>query len=59
MTYYVIYKGDWPVMVGTLKECAERLGVSEKTVQWYATPQCREKERRGKRARMLAERVEV
>lgn len=37
---YVVYKGDKIVCMGTAAECAEALGVSERTIRWYASPAC-------------------
>ena len=35
---YALYKGDMFIMIGKIKEIAEYLGVSERTVHFYATP---------------------
>ena len=35
---YALYKGDTFIMIGKIKEIAEYLGVSERTVHFYATP---------------------
>ncbi|MBS4200294.1 hypothetical protein KHA93_11695 [Bacillus sp. FJAT-49732] len=35
---YGIYRGDEFVTVGTLKECAEHLGVKENTIRFMTTP---------------------
>ena len=36
--YYALYKGDDPLYVGTKKELANYLGVSERTISFYASP---------------------
>lgn len=40
---YAIYKGDRFIDVGTVKELAKNLKVSEKTVQFMATPTYRKR----------------
>lgn len=35
---YAIYKGYQLLAEGTAKECAETLGVRQKTIYWYGTP---------------------
>lgn len=35
---YALYKGDKFIEIGTAKELAEYLGVSERTVHFYSTP---------------------
>lgn len=35
---YAIYKGDKFLFLGTKKECADYLGVNEKTIMFYQTP---------------------
>ena len=35
---YALYKGDEFITLGTIKEIAKFLGVSERTVHFYATP---------------------
>lgn len=35
---YALYKDDTFIMIGTIKEIAQRLGVSERTVHFYSTP---------------------
>ena len=53
---YVVYRGDDVLCVGTARECAERLGVSEASVRWLATPSSHRKEA-ARPGRMVAERV--
>lgn len=55
---FVIYRGDEVVTVGTAAECAERMGVSEATVRWYASPACKRRAAESGGARITAERVE-
>ena len=35
---YALYKGDTFIDLGTIKELAKKLGVNERTVQYYVTP---------------------
>ena len=35
---YALYKGDTFITIGTARELAEYLGVSERTVHFYSTP---------------------
>lgn len=35
---YAVYKGDSFICIGTLKECAEHMGVLIDTVRFYTTP---------------------
>lgn len=35
---YALYHGDEFKIVGTIKELAEYLGVSERTIKFYSTP---------------------
>ncbi len=35
---YAVYKGENILAIGTLKDCAEKLGVKENTIKWYGTP---------------------
>lgn len=53
---YVVYRGDDVLCVGTARECAERLGVSESSVRWLASPAARRREA-ARPGRMVAERV--
>ena len=36
--YYAVYKGDKFLFLGTIKECANYLNVTEKTIIFYSTP---------------------
>jgi hypothetical protein len=40
---YAVYKGDSFICIGTIKECAERLGVKPGTVRYYTSPSYRRK----------------
>lgn len=35
---YAVYKGEDIICIGTAVTCAHHLGVTVKTIQWYATP---------------------
>lgn len=35
---YAIYKGDEFITIGTARECAEQLGVSQDTIRFYSSP---------------------
>lgn len=35
---YALYRGDEFVLIGTIKEIAEEIGVKEKTILHYKTP---------------------
>ena len=39
---YAVYKGDELIVVGTAKECAEYMGVSEHTIRCIASPKRRQ-----------------
>jgi len=54
---FVVYKDGFPVVTGTAGECARALGVKERTIRWYSTPCCVEREREG-RYSIMAVRVE-
>ncbi|TFI09829.1 hypothetical protein E4P35_13075 [Thiopseudomonas sp. 4R-3cl] len=36
--YYALYKGEDILIIGTIKEIAEKLGIKEESVKFYATP---------------------
>lgn len=38
MKEYAVYKGDDLLVIGTIQECAEFLGVKKETVKFYMTP---------------------
>lgn len=48
---YVVYKGESFVCLGTIKECAQRMGVLPETVRYYTTPAYQRKLAKRKRAR--------
>lgn len=35
---YAVYKGEDLLVIGTIKECADFLGIKKKTIQHYLTP---------------------
>lgn len=35
---YAVYKGDNLIVVGTAKECAEEMGVTERYIEWLTMP---------------------
>ena len=39
---YAVYKGDELIVVGTAKECADYMGVSEHTIRCIASPKRRQ-----------------
>lgn len=52
---YAMYKGDTFLVLGTAKECADYLGVSENTIRWYSNPSA--KKRSPNNTRIIAERI--
>ena len=38
MQEYAVYKGESIVCMGTVRECAEHMGVKEETIRHYLTP---------------------
>jgi len=56
MREYAVYKGDELIIIGTLKECAERLKTSEKMVKYYSYPS--QKKRSEGKDRYIAERLD-
>ena len=54
---FVVYQDGFPIVTGTAKECAEVLGISDKTIRAYARPSGVERERTG-RCNRMAVRVE-
>lgn len=40
---YALYKGDTFVVMGTIKEIAEKMGVSQHTIRFYHTPSYKKK----------------
>jgi hypothetical protein len=45
---YAVYKGDEFICVGTVKECAERLGIKPDTVYYYTSPKYKKIMEKGK-----------
>lgn len=35
---YAVYKGDTFIFAGTVKECADYLGIQQRSFRWYLTP---------------------
>lgn len=42
---YCVYKGDFIVFTGTVKEIAAYFGVKERTVRWWGTSECRRRDK--------------
>ena len=38
MAEYAVYRGDELIIIGTLKECAERLNTTEQMIKYYSYP---------------------
>jgi hypothetical protein len=47
MKYYALYKGDELLTVGTKKELAKYLNVSENTIRFYASPTYQRRNKKG------------
>ena len=58
-TQYSVYKGDEFVLMGTLEEVAEKLGVSKSTVRWMSTPAAHKRAEKPGSTKMIVEKVEV
>ena len=41
--FYAFFRGERHLITGTVKECAELLGITEHTVRCYATPSLQER----------------
>ena len=54
---FVVYRDGFPIVTGTDEECAEVLGVKAKTIRWYSSPCCVEREKKG-RYNVMAVRIE-
>ncbi|HFO0458950.1 TPA: hypothetical protein ACHIFS_002549 [Bacillus paranthracis] len=48
---YVVYKGELFVCIGTIKECAQHMGVLPETVKYYTTPAYQRKLAKRKKSR--------
>lgn len=61
MNEYAVYKGDELLVIGTRKECADRLGVKLQTISYYCSPAYRKKlEKAGSLdVAVIAERIEM
>lgn len=44
---YALYKGDEFIDIGTTKELAEKIGVSETSIRFYSTPTYVKRNRKG------------
>lgn len=53
-TRYALYKGERILCIGTADELANRLGVTVKTIRWYASPAAKRKDNGN---RLVAERI--
>ena len=53
---YVVYKGDDIICHGTKKECAEYLGLKERTIDFISTPA---RKKRDKGNGLIAEKVDI
>ena len=53
-TRYALYKGEELLCIGTAAELASRLGVTVRTIRWYASPTAK---RRDNGNRLVAERI--
>ena len=58
-TQYGVYKGDEFIMVGSLEDVAEKLGVSTKSVKWMASPAAKRRADKPGSTKMIIEKVEV
>jgi hypothetical protein len=56
MTEYAVYKGDELIVIGTLKECAERLSTSEQMIKYYSYPS--QKKRAEGKNQIIVERLD-
>lgn len=54
-TIYAIYKGDKFICEGTAKECAEKLGIKEKTIWFMSSPACLKRDKGNRRIAILVE----
>ncbi|HDX9587611.1 TPA: hypothetical protein ROX98_000526 [Bacillus pseudomycoides] len=48
---YVVYKGESLICIGTIKECAQHMGVLPATVRFYMTPSYQRRLDKRKKAR--------
>jgi hypothetical protein len=48
---YAVYKGEELLCIGTIKECAEHLGVKRETIRYYTYPAYMRRLAKRKRAR--------
>lgn len=55
---YALYSGDEFVMIGTVPELAERMGVKPDTVKWYLTHTARKRREKRNTTRWILVRLE-
>ncbi|MBO1583032.1 hypothetical protein [Bacillus sp. XF8] len=48
---YVVYKGESLICIGTIKECAQHMGVLPETIYFYKTPAYQRRLAKRKKAR--------
>lgn len=53
-SYYCVYKGDDVIAHGTKEEVAERLGITESSLEWLTTPTAMHRFNRSSGNRMIA-----
>ena len=53
MKVYAMYKGEYCIGIGTLKELAEQFNVKLKTMYFYTTPTYKKRCKKGKNRREL------
>lgn len=59
MTYYVFYRGEWPVYTAAcLSEAAKHFGITNKSAHFLCTPSYRKRKARSNKA-LVGYRVEV
>ena len=56
--YYAIYKGDKFLYLGTIKQCAEYLGVKENTIKFYTMPTYKKRSQEEYNNRLLVIKVD-
>lgn len=55
---YAVYKGDTLICFGTIKECAEHLGVQPETVKFYTTPTYKKRRKGSNNDHLIVFRIE-
>ncbi len=56
---YAVYKGDVLLVMGTVKECAEALNVTEKYIRWLTSPAAKKRIKRRKKQKNVTTAVRV